>query len=136
MKLNNYGFIDISYLIWLLVCALILPALYTCFLQLSFFCTTQLDSFLNESELLSVATFMYQDSVGSTLELNNSSITFKNTVSPINYTVTNSTLKRRINRTQNLTQYLTVNSLEMSSSDCVLLTYNNTFTQELCAPLF
>ena len=130
------GFIDISYLIYLMISALILPAIYTCFLQLSYFSTRTLNLFLAESERLSIATFIYHDSLGSSLQLDTSKITFKLPINDIHYQVTHSKLKRQSARTQYLTQFLNPSSIKKVTDDCLIIKFTTVENLELCIGSF
>tara|TARA_Y200000002_G_scaffold374850_1_gene376226 strand:- start:773 stop:1186 length:414 start_codon:yes stop_codon:yes gene_type:complete len=133
---NKDGFIDISYLIYLMISALILPAIYTCFLQLSYFSTETLNLFLAESERLSIATFIYHDSLGSSIQSNSSNITFQLPRNETHYEVIHSKLKRQSTRTQYLTQFLNPSSIKKVTDDCLIIKFTTIENLELCIGSF
>lgn len=132
MSNKHKGFIDMSSIIYLLLAALILPSVYMCFLQLSQFSSTTLDSLLAESERLSIASFMYHDSLGASLDLHGSELIFNQEFESISYTITNSQLKRHSKRTQYLSQFLNVSSMNKISDNCFIVNYTNSGPLELC----
>lgn len=124
--MNNihYGFIASTYLIWLSICACIMPIIYTGLMQLASFCIHTLDSLLHESERLSISTYIQHDSLGSQLELTNKVVTLRHNDYQINYFIRDNSLKRYKNRYQNLNQYLNFNQVTLISNSCFNLHYN------------
>ncbi len=132
MTNKHKGFIELSSLIYLLLSAFILPSIYMCFLQLSQFSSTTLNSLLRESERLSIASFMYHDSLGARLELHSSELTFIKEFESINYSISNEHLKRHSKRTQFLSQFLKISSINKISDSCFFIKHTNSLPLELC----
>ena len=135
-RLHHQGFVLLEPLVWLHICIVIFPIIISMWLCLTTFFNKSMLSFLSVSEKDLIFTIFQQDILGATLHNNSDAVVLTTPSDTIYYYCINNRLKRKANYSQFLTDFLSINSLTISSLNSSCVTVNTTLFDSLsiCTP--
>ena len=128
----KYGFIDSAGIIWLCILSFIMPSLYTLLLQLSTFCTSSINTLLQDCETLSLYTYMHHDAFGNTFSKDNSEILIQALDETIVYSLINAQIKRKTTTTKYLNHFIDIYDINLDNNGCMQVSLETSKELKIC----
>ena len=134
MKRIFCGFIDLKLLLGLTLSFAITPLMFQLWLSLTTLSSSIITRFLKQSEVSLMYAIMHKDILPGTLDSSDSGISILTQDQLYLYSLDQQRLKRQQTSTQVLTDFLMVDQLKQTNSNCIYLAPFDFNTFNVCQP--